>query len=123
MIKQLLTLFTFGLILSGSSCIEKDAANENAFIYEQVKGQITRGSTHPSANTGGTGSGSSGVNCGSGYAGPKNDPQIDAFCEQAYVMICTGGYDKNSSQVKQVCKLYAEMRQLNPSYPSCPYCN
>lgn len=62
--------------------------------------------------------------CKNGYTGPQKDIQIDAFCMQAYSLICDDGKSKTSPEVKQVCELYKEMLDIAPAgYPSCPYCN
>lgn len=62
--------------------------------------------------------------CTSSYNGPTKDIQIDAFCKQAYSLICNEGKSKTSPEVKQACELHEEMKDLAPSgYPSCPYCN
>lgn len=56
--------------------------------------------------------------CADGYNGPTGDIQVDAFCQEAFILQCSGGYDANSAEVLNVCNTF---EAFDPSY-SCPYC-
>ena len=71
-------------------------------------------------SSGGNGGGNG--NCTSSYESPINnsDPQLDAYCGQAYALRCMDGKPLSDPQVQQTCNIYNQMKE--PGVPDCPYC-
>lgn len=61
--------------------------------------------------------------CTESYEGPQLDIQLDAFCIQAWGLVCTEGSSKDD--LNATCELLAEARALTTdgTYPPCPYCD
>lgn len=74
-------------------------------------------------NGDGSGSGGSTVSyCTTTYQGPSGAPQRDGFCQAAWVYLCKNGLSPDSKEVKEYCRLYAQMNQITTPMVNCPYC-
>lgn len=62
--------------------------------------------------------------CTPNYAGPNEDIQRDAFCQQAHLMVCVQGMDVCDPQVQDVCDTYNGFEPFWTGSPwqDCPYC-
>lgn len=74
-------------------------------------------------NGDGSGSGGSTVSyCTTTYQGPSGAPQRDGFCQAAWAYLCKNGLSPDSKEVKEYCRLYAQMNQITTPMVNCPYC-
>ncbi|WP_219958791.1 hypothetical protein [Algoriphagus sp. NBT04N3] len=93
-----------------------------------VSSDDSGGSGGGSGGSGGSGGGSGGSGgssvsyCTTTYQGPTGAPQRDGFCQAAWLYLCKNGLSPDSREVKEYCRLYAQMNQITTPMQNCPYC-
>lgn len=75
---------------------------------------------------GGTGGGGTGGtkpgSCTSSYQGPLGYPNIDGFCQAAWLYVCEDGLPASSPHVSSSCDTYHQWQLTTSGVEDCPYC-
>ncbi len=80
------------------------------------------GSGSSGGGSGSSGGGSTVSYCTTTYQGPVGAPQRDGFCQAAWTYLCKNGFSPDSREVKEFCRLYAQVNQITTPMQNCPYC-